>query len=57
MTAPLTDIDAARLMAALPADAQERLRAEALRRGVPVATVIMEGILAAARQMERTAAA
>lgn len=43
-------------MDSLPQDAQERLRAEAMRRGVPVAVVLMEGILEAARRMERAAA-
>lgn len=51
----ITDLDAAKLMAALPEDAQERLRTEALRRGVPVATVLMEGILDAASKMDRAA--
>lgn len=52
----LTDVDASKVLESLPEEARDRLRAEALRRGVPVGVILMEGILEAAERMGRKAA-
>ena len=52
----LTDVDASKVLESLPEDARDRLRAEALRRGVPVGVILMEGIMEAAQRMARKAA-